>query len=374
MASAPKPSVLLVQRTSENVIEGTTIMSNKDRKPEEKQSDHTIRLDFEITDLEADPDTGMVRGAFVLDRRRYDIRDRDGKKWIVDRLDNLWFPVDMVNAEFEKLVGQPIFYTPQTLGDASRYVQSRISHIRASLEGETVHEEILDKSEEFLESLSADEEEFIILVVDLVGSTRLVQTLSPETYARVIATLSFELSHLVPDFHGYILKFTGDGLIAYFSNPRVMIKHDHAIDCALTMQLLVREGLNVVHQEIGLPPLELRIGVESGLAAVLTLGSSRAKRHRDVIGAVVNMAAKIQSLASPGEVYLGRRCVENLLIDWRLELKEVATPSSWQYIDPRGGKYAVYKYVGPRALVASASLQGTGVHPILAVDVIDPQS
>ena len=145
----------------------------------------------------------------------------------------------------------------------------------------------------------------MILSIDVVGSTKLSQAVSDETYARIIAATVSELSLVVPQFHGHVLNYTGDGFIAYFAEPSFTTKNDLAIDCALTLRLLLYRAINPALEARSLPKLGIRIGSDSGDAVVVTLGDPRTKQHKDIIGAVVNLAAKIQARAEPGTILVG---------------------------------------------------------------------
>ena len=210
-----------------------------------------------------------------------------------------------------------------------------------------------DKSEEFLESLATDQLGFVILVVDIVGSTTLSQTVGNRTYARVIATVLHELSLTIPAFHGHVLKYTGDGLIAYFPEPSFITKNDLGLDCALTLRLLVYEAINPALEARGLPSLGIRIGLDSGEAIVVTMGHPATKQHKDVIGATVSLAAKIQALAKPGAILVGQTVDRNLHIQWRENLQEVGLADDWKYLDVEGNPYRVLRVgrdpdAGPR--------------------------
>ena len=200
-----------------------------------------------------------------------------------------------------------------------------------------------DKSEEFLQSLAVDKLEFVIISLDIVGSTKLATDTDPKTYARLIATILYELSEIIPNFHGDVLKYTGDGLIAYFPEPSFITKNDLAIDCALVSHKLVYKALNPILKEQGYPTIDIRIGLAAGEAYVLTIGSPATKQHKDIIGPVVSLAAKIQALASIGEIYLGDTVERNLHTTWRQITEPVELNNSWQYKDLEGNVYKVHR-------------------------------
>ncbi|MCD6222302.1 MAG: adenylate/guanylate cyclase domain-containing protein [Thermoplasmata archaeon] len=215
--------------------------------------------------------------------------------------------------------------------------------IQARLEGIEKPPTFEDKSERFLESLAQDKLGFVIMCVDIVGSTKLSTNLESEKYARLISTVLYEISEIVPKFHGHVLKYTGDGLIAYFPEPSFITKNDLAIDCALTIRRLLYNGLNPILKENGYPCIDIRIGLDSGEAYVVTIGSPKTKQHKDIIGSVVSLAAKIQGLGKPGDILLGDTTVRNLHVMWRQVCEEIGLGENWTYKDGEGKPYKVHK-------------------------------
>ncbi len=184
---------------------------------------------------------------------------------------------------------------------------------------------------------------FVIICVDLVGSTKLSTNLEPEKYTRLISTVLYEISEIIPKFHGHVLKYTGDGIIAYFPEPSFITKNDLAIDCALTIRRLVYKGLNPILKKNGYPCIDIRIGLDSGEAYIVTIGSPETKQHKDIIGSVVNLATKIQSLGKPGDILLGEITVRNLHTMWREICEGIKIEKNWEYKGKNGEPYKVYK-------------------------------
>lgn len=302
-----------------------------------------FRMDFVMKVLSVDEQSRTVQFTLEPDPRRYEWRENERGKFLFDKLDNLAFPERAFFENMKQMVGKPIFHQPQQIGDSRSYAHSRRQHIVSLLEGVQSPQGFSDRSEDFLESLSVDELEFVIVSIDIVGSTRLVTTMEPPKYAKLINTVLYELSELVPKFHGHVLKYTGDGLIAYFPAPSFITKNDLAIDCALSCRLLVHEVLNPALLERGFPTINLRTGLDSGEAFIQTVGSSETKRHKDIIGAVVSLAVKIQALAPPGEIYLGETTVRNLYIAWRELCERVDAGPGWAYKDASGKPYGVWR-------------------------------
>lgn len=302
-----------------------------------------FRMDFVLEVISVGEDKRTITFRLIPNPRRYEWKEMDGKRYLYDKLDELLFP-EKVFFDLEKqMAGQPIYFQPQKIDNAEQYIKSRIPLIQVRLRGDEKPATLEDKSEAFLESLADDELGFVIMSVDIVGSTKLSTELEPKKYARLISTTLYEMSEIIPKFHGHVLKYTGDGLIAYFPEPSFITKNDLAIDCALTIRRLVYNGLNPVFKDEGYPGIDIRIGLDSGEAYVITIGSPKTKQHKDIIGAVVSLAAKIQSLGDPGDILLGDVTERNLHTMWREICEEIKLREDWMYKGENGKPYKVHK-------------------------------
>jgi len=311
-------------------------------KSAERQVRFRIDFVFEVRSL--DDEKRIVTFLAKPNPRRYEWRSEGGKNYLYDKFDKLLFPEDIIARLAEDSIGQPIYYQPPKIGDAAEYVQSRRPMILSFLKGEQSPPTFADPSDEFLGSLETDKLEFVILSLDLVGSTKLATTVPASEYSRLIQTALFEISDVVPLFHGHVLKYTGDGIIAYFPAPSFITKNDLALDCALTLRRLVQDGLNPVLVETGHEPINVRIGLDSGEAAVVAIGSPTTKQHKDIIGAVISLACKIQSHAPVGGIALGDVTVRNLHTGWRTICCEMDMGQGWKYADPETGEpYRVHR-------------------------------
>jgi hypothetical protein len=99
-------------------------------------------------------------------------------------------------------------------------------------------------------------------------------------------------------YDGYVAKYLGDGVLAYFGYP-----HAHEDDA----ERAVRAGLELVAAvgRIQTPHsalLQVRIGIASGLVVVGDLIGEGASQERAVVGDTPNQAARLQSLAEPGAI------------------------------------------------------------------------
>ncbi|HGE71729.1 TPA: adenylate/guanylate cyclase domain-containing protein [Candidatus Poribacteria bacterium] len=302
-----------------------------------------FRIDFVWEIKSYDEATGTYTVKLVPNPIRYELKEVEGKQCLYDKLDKLLIPKEVLLDLAKQAEGQPIYFQPEEIGNSAQYVKSRMPIIKARLQGNERPAPFEDKSEAFLEALAQDKLGFVIMCVDIVGSTKLAINLEQEAYVRLISTALYEMSEIIPKFHGFVLKYTGDGLIGYFPEPSFITKNDLAMDCALTIRRLVYRGLNPILKEEGYSGIDIRIGLDSGEAYIVTIGSPEAKRHKDILGAVVSLAAKIQSLGGPGDILLGDVTLRNLHTMWRQICEEVELGRNWEYKDEEGKPYKVHK-------------------------------
>jgi class 3 adenylate cyclase/tetratricopeptide (TPR) repeat protein len=140
-----------------------------------------------------------------------------------------------------------------------------------------------------------------VVFSDLAGSTGLGERLDPESLGRVMARW-FEAMRAVLERHGgTVQKFIGDAVMAVFGIPT--LHEDDAVRAVRAAAELRRglEGLNrALHREWGVT-LEMRTGINTGEVVAGDPGVGDAL----VLGDAVNVAARLEQAAAPGEVLLG---------------------------------------------------------------------
>ena len=136
---------------------------------------------------------------------------------------------------------------------------------------------------------------------DLVGSTPLSQRFDPEDLRELIGAHHRCVADTVSRFDGFVAKYMGDGVLIYFGYPQA---HEDDAERA------VRAGLAVIDAVGRLPtpePLNVRLGVASGLAVVGDLIGAGAAQERGVVGETPNLAARLQALAQPGTLVIAEK-------------------------------------------------------------------
>jgi adenylate cyclase len=312
-----------------------------------KKTEFKNRIDFEVDIEVIDETSGLYQFKIQPRKDRYEWKEIEGEKRLYDKLDNVIFPKNIKETIKEFIEKAPWQFELPDRGvlDIKEYISSRLGPIKERALGTRQKHNTSDKSSEFLESMTLNEHEFAVLSIDIIGSTTLSQKVVLDNYIRIIDTFVYEMSSVVPKYNGHVLKYQGDGFIAYFPAPSFIVKTDFAFDCAMLMRSILIQGINPVFKELGLPRMGMRIGIESGAANVHMIGSEATKRHVDIIGDVINLAVKIQGCADPNGICVGDVALRNLFTPRRLMCKQIVSPKGWKYVDYNGEPYKVYKVI-----------------------------
>jgi class 3 adenylate cyclase/predicted ATPase len=144
----------------------------------------------------------------------------------------------------------------------------------------------------------AERRQLTVMFCDLVGSTPLSTRFDPEDLREVIGAYHRCVADTVARFVGFVAKYMGDGVLIYFGYPEA---HEDDAERA------IRAGLAVIAAvgELATPePLNVRLGIASGLVVVGDLIGEGAAQERGVVGETPNLAARLQALATPGTLVI----------------------------------------------------------------------
>ncbi len=162
-----------------------------------------------------------------------------------------------------------------------------------------VVERIVDRDEELF--LAGARREVTVLFADVAAFTSLSERLPPEHVVALMNELFTLLTEIVFLHGGTVDKFIGDSVMAVWGAPTHTQDHAaRALDAAEDMQRWIRAA-NAGWQQRFDTSLELAIGINSGTAVVGNIGSERRMEYT-VMGAMVNTAARLETLARPGTI------------------------------------------------------------------------
>ena len=140
------------------------------------------------------------------------------------------------------------------------------------------------------------------LFADIKGSMELMEELDPEKARALVDPALHLMIESANHYGGYIVQSTGDGIFALFGAPVAHEDHAHrALFAALRMQNEMRK-YSARLREAGNPPLEIRIGVNTGEVVVRSIRTADAHTEYTPIGHSMNLAARMQTLAPTGSI------------------------------------------------------------------------
>ncbi len=139
-----------------------------------------------------------------------------------------------------------------------------------------------------------------LMFCDLVGSTELAARIDPEEVREVMRAYQDACAGLIARYDGYLAKFLGDGVLAYFGYPHA---HEDAAERA------VRAACGTVDAVGRLPPrgghrLAVRIGIATGVVVVGQVAGPDGASEISAVGDTPNLAARLQALAEPNTVVI----------------------------------------------------------------------
>jgi len=179
-----------------------------------------------------------------------------------------------------------------------------------------VVEEILKDPENLV--LSGERRQVTVLFCDVRGFTPMSERLAPEEVVLLLNDFYTLMIETTFKYDGTLDKFLGDAVMAVFGAPMAHPDHSaRAIRTALTMQEGIT-GLNERRVRDGKEAISVGIGVSAGEAVAGTVGTEDRMEYT-VIGDSVNLAARLESNAKPGQILISHRTYERVrdLVDAR---------------------------------------------------------
>lgn len=182
-----------------------------------------------------------------------------------------------------------------------------------------------------------------IMSYDLVGSTKLLETMGPERYSEVLDQYHARCARIVTRWGGMASNPQGsDGIMCYFGLP---VAHEHS---ALQSIRAATEILRAVAEL----SLQVRIGIVTGPVVV---------RAGQPVGVSIHLAARLQSIAEPGSVVFSESTYR--LVQHRFEGVRVNNLPQLKGFEQPG---SVYRLVGEKRQVLNPFDIAPRVSPFIA--------
>jgi class 3 adenylate cyclase/tetratricopeptide (TPR) repeat protein len=148
----------------------------------------------------------------------------------------------------------------------------------------------------------AERRQLTVMFCDLVGSTALSTRLDPEDYREIIRAYQDACAGVITRYGGYVAKYMGDGVLAYFGWPR---GHEDDAQRAISAGLGVVEAVGDIAPADGeTAQLAVRIGIATGPVVVGDIVGEGAAQEAAVTGETPNLAARLQELAEPNTIVI----------------------------------------------------------------------
>jgi adenylate cyclase len=174
----------------------------------------------------------------------------------------------------------------------------------------------------------------IVMYADLVGSTKMSMNLPVEKMAKIIKAYSHEISSVVESYEGFVLKYVGDAVIAFFHvGFNKYLACDKSFQCAKSMIDVIDNGINPIFEKDGYPKLAVKIGIDEGENVAIQYGFDKSAPI-DLIGYPMNVAAKMTSLTGPNKISVGNNVFKLLHPSIQTQFHSMPLyENQWKYID-----------------------------------------
>jgi class 3 adenylate cyclase len=149
-------------------------------------------------------------------------------------------------------------------------------------------------------AVDAERRQVTVLFCDMVGSTALSNAVDPELLGSVLRRYQDATAGAIGRFGGFVAKFMGDGVLAYFGFPRAF---EDAAERAVRAAIAILAEVGGIELPDG-SRARSRIGIATGLVVVGEIIGSGTAQERTIVGDTPNLAARLQALAAPDTILI----------------------------------------------------------------------
>ena len=219
---------------------------------------------------------------------------------------------------------------------------------------------MMEEAQNILEKYAKSKVTFVILHIDIVGSTAMSMSLPVERLATIIQTFTQEMSIIIAAYGGYVLKYVGDSVLAFFpvNLEDKYLPCANAVNCARSMIKIMCEGLNPILSEYDYPEMGVRVGIDLGENVVVQYGwggrsrvsTAQDKREMfkklyfDILGYTISITAKMTTFAKDNQIVIGQFVYDVLDESQKSSFKVLRIePDIWNYVsNSTGDIYTLY--------------------------------
>jgi adenylate cyclase len=245
--------------------------------------------------------------------------------------------------------------------DIDSAIQDAQRRMWESLKAKSNIEISTEDTQNILKPYTGTKVSFVILHIDLVDSTKLSMTLPVNRLATIVQAFTYEMSLIIAGYGGYVLKYMGDAILAFFvvgpSSNNFASPCVNAVSCASSMIKVIREGIDPILNQYDYAELRVRIGIDVGENAVVQFGWDThtldgkvvlKDPHLDILGYTVNIATKMTTLATPDQIVIGQLVYDSLDDTKKSCFQPMdINPEVWNYVSSNTGGdiYRLYSSV-----------------------------
>jgi len=190
--------------------------------------------------------------------------------------------------------------------------------------------------------VASNRKKLTVFFSDIAGFTETADRLESEELTQLLNHYLTEMSRIALDYGATIDKYVGDAILVFFGDPETKGVNEDALAC-VKMAIAMRKRMHDLQDTwrgSGIEkPLQVRMGIHTGYCTVGNFGSED-RMDYTIVGGAVNVASRLESLASPGEILISYETFAHVNSQvyceerGAIEVKGIAYPvATYQVID-----------------------------------------
>jgi adenylate cyclase len=270
--------------------------------------------------------------------------EKEKQQIITQSIANMLMGNNSDNYDSKNIKSSSIATAAVEIVDSETLVTQTQDRMWKALEGHYRYDSSLKDSQVFLLNHINSKIPLVVMYADLVGSTNMSMTLPAEKMVTIIRAFTYEMTCIVRSYSGYVLKYVGDAVIAFFpSGYNKLLACDKAVQCANSMITVIKNGINPILKQYDYPELGVKIGIDEGENVIVQYGHDKSSLI-DILGYSMSITAKITSLTNPNKITIGKDVYDILHPEIKTKFTEIKyNIENWKYADRRTGRlYKLY--------------------------------